>query len=111
MLISMGRLIRAMLKMVISIPPYERSLPPLLHDFDPTMCYLPNGYPSAVKPFSNPLINRRPQTLLTQYISYDRFSNKHRAFLAAITTMSLRLTPMQFEIQNGVRRWQQRLRP
>ncbi|OWM89843.1 hypothetical protein CDL15_Pgr024592 [Punica granatum] len=30
------------------IPPYERSLTPLLHDFtDPTMCYLPNGYPST----------------------------------------------------------------
>lgn len=29
------------------IPPYERSLTPQLHDFDPAMCYLPSGYPSA----------------------------------------------------------------
>ncbi|KAK4779587.1 hypothetical protein SAY87_015693 [Trapa incisa] len=30
------------------VPPYERSLTPVLHDFtDPTMCYIPNGYPSS----------------------------------------------------------------
>jgi translation initiation factor IF-3 len=29
------------------IPPYEQSLTPLLHDFDPAMCYIPSGYPSA----------------------------------------------------------------
>ncbi|KAK4762882.1 hypothetical protein SAY86_008650 [Trapa natans] len=30
------------------VPPYERSLTPILHDFtDPSMCYIPNGYPSA----------------------------------------------------------------
>ncbi|KAK4784726.1 hypothetical protein SAY86_019094 [Trapa natans] len=30
------------------IPPYERPLTPLLHDLaDPTMCYLPNPYPST----------------------------------------------------------------
>ena len=30
------------------IPSFERSATPLLQDFmDPTMCYLPNGYPSA----------------------------------------------------------------
>ncbi|XP_073225642.1 YTH domain-containing protein ECT2-like [Cicer arietinum] len=30
------------------IPSYERSITPVLQDFmDPTMCYLPNGYPST----------------------------------------------------------------
>ncbi|XP_061363474.1 YTH domain-containing protein ECT4-like isoform X2 [Gastrolobium bilobum] len=30
------------------IPPYERSVTPVLQDFiDPSMCYLPNGYPST----------------------------------------------------------------
>lgn len=30
------------------VPPYDRSLTPLLHDFtDPNMCYIPNGYPST----------------------------------------------------------------
>ncbi|KAK4767459.1 hypothetical protein SAY86_015209 [Trapa natans] len=30
------------------VPPYERSLTPILHDFtDLSMCYIPNGYPSA----------------------------------------------------------------
>ncbi|KAK4771715.1 hypothetical protein SAY86_013490 [Trapa natans] len=29
-----------------NIPPYERALSPFLHDFtDPTICYVPNGYP------------------------------------------------------------------
>lgn len=30
------------------IPSYDRSITPVLQDFiDPTMCYLPNGYPST----------------------------------------------------------------
>ncbi|XP_054806870.1 YTH domain-containing protein ECT2-like [Prosopis cineraria] len=29
------------------IPSCERSITPLLQDFDPAMCYVPNGYPSA----------------------------------------------------------------